>query len=40
MKKFIVRTVAGAVFAAVLIGSILYGKSSFGALFLLVILQA
>ena len=40
MKKFIVRAVAGAVFAAVLIGSILYGKSSFGALFLLVTMLA
>ena len=40
MKKFIIRAVAGVIFAAVLIGSIVYGKSSFGALFLLVALLA
>ncbi|MBO7301971.1 MAG: phosphatidate cytidylyltransferase [Bacteroidaceae bacterium] len=34
MKKFIVRTLAGALFAAVLIGAILYGWSSFTMLFL------
>ncbi|MBO5865614.1 MAG: phosphatidate cytidylyltransferase [Bacteroidaceae bacterium] len=34
MKKFIVRTLSGALFAAVLIGSILYGWQSFKALFL------
>lgn len=34
MKKFIVRTLAGAMFAAVLIGAILYGWKSFVMLFL------
>ena len=34
MKKFIVRTLAGALFAAVLIGAILYGWRSFTMLFL------
>ena len=34
MKKFIVRTLSGALFAAVLIGSILYGWQSFKSIFL------
>ena len=34
MKKFIVRTLSGALFAAVLIGSILYGFDTFRPLFL------
>ena len=34
MKKFIVRTLSGALFAAILIGSILYGYNTFRALFL------
>ena len=34
MKKFIVRTLAGALFAAVLIGAIIYGWRSFTMLFL------
>lgn len=40
MKKFLTRTATGAAFVAVLIGSILYGKASFGALFMLVTLLA
>lgn len=35
MKKFIVRTLAGALFAAALIGAILYGAKTFTMLFLL-----
>ena len=38
MKKFLVRIATGAVFAITLIASILYGKVSFGALFLIVTL--
>ena len=34
MKKFIVRTLSGALFAAVLVGSILYGFNTFRPLFL------
>ncbi|MBR5851518.1 MAG: phosphatidate cytidylyltransferase [Bacteroidaceae bacterium] len=34
MKKFIVRTLSGALFAAILIGSILYGWQSFKSIFL------
>ena len=34
MKKFIVRTLSGALFAAVLVGSILYGLDTFRPLFL------
>jgi phosphatidate cytidylyltransferase len=34
MKKFIVRTLSGALFAAVLVGSILYGLGTFRPLFL------
>ncbi|MBQ2127382.1 MAG: phosphatidate cytidylyltransferase [Bacteroidaceae bacterium] len=34
MKKFIVRTLSGALFAAILIGSILYGWQSFKTVFL------
>ena len=33
MKNFLIRTLTGALFVVVLIGSMLYGKSSFGALF-------
>ena len=40
MKKILTRTATGAAFVAVLIGSILYGKASFGALFMLVTLLA
>ena len=40
MKKFIVRTLSGALFAAVLIGSILYGLQSFKALFMLFMIMA
>lgn len=36
MKKFLIRTATGAAFVAVLIGSILYGKASFGILFLFI----
>lgn len=36
MKKFLIRTATGAAFVAALIGSILYGKTSFSILFLLV----
>ena len=34
MKKFIVRTLSGALFVAILIGSILYGWQSFKSIFL------
>ena len=34
MKKFIVRTLSGALFAAVLVGSILYGFHTFKSIFL------
>ena len=40
MKKFIVRTLSGAVFAAALVGSILYGFNTFKALFLLFMVLA
>lgn len=40
MKKLIVRTLTGALFVAALIASILYGKSSFGAMFMIVTLLA
>jgi phosphatidate cytidylyltransferase len=33
MKKFLIRTATGAAFVAVLLGAILYGKTSFGILF-------
>lgn len=33
MKKFLIRTATGAAFVAALIGSIIYGKESFGILF-------
>ena len=36
MKKFLIRTATGAAFVAVLIGSILYSKVSFGILFILI----
>lgn len=38
MKKFLIRTATGAVFAITLIASIIYSKVSFGALFLLITL--
>ena len=38
MKKFLVRIATGAVFAITLLASIIYGKASFGVLFLLVTL--
>lgn len=40
MKKFIIRTLTGALFVAALVGSIIYGKSSFGALFTVITLLA
>jgi phosphatidate cytidylyltransferase len=40
MKNFIVRTLSGALFVAVLVGSILYGMQSFKALFMLFMLLA
>lgn len=40
MKKLIVRVLTGALFGVTLIASILYGKASFGALFMLVTLFA
>ncbi|MBR3878079.1 MAG: phosphatidate cytidylyltransferase [Bacteroidaceae bacterium] len=38
MKKFIIRTVTGALFVAALVGSIVYGQASFGALFTVITL--
>ena len=40
MKKFIVRTLSGALFAAILIGSILYGWQSFKSIFLVFMVLA